>query len=345
MNINFETKEIEFTPNIVINDYINDRFFDNDDNEQDFLRLVESIKTNGLINPLILAYDNKKPDEFELICGRRRIKAIREICKSTGNSFKAICRILPPNTDRQTRNIIAFQDNQNRKDLNENIKFFPLYLLIANSFYNVEQISKNSLIEIVDDKLRLYLKQLNNGESVEDTKTKTFIQNLSRQINIDERDFIKKIYSISQIDNNFFKIKRNFHIQTKELLKYKNSDNLEVKELIKEIFFIMNCINSINKNTPIDKAQTLCDKINEKIKSRFDLEFLPNQWLNITTSKENSTIIIQKYIKEIKEIIDKIKKPTKSNQNTNKVKKFLKIANEDEIEQILAFIEQLRKDK
>ena len=345
MDIKFETKEIEISPNLKLNDYINDRYFDSDDNEQDFMRLIDSIKTHGLINPLILAYDNKKPEELELICGRRRIKAIREICKETGVNFKAICRILPANTDRQIRNIIAFQDNENRKDLDDEIKFLPLYLLVANSFYKVEQISKNSLVEIMDDKLKVFLQRMVRGDGVDDTKTQALIRNLAEQVKMDERVLVKKLYNMSQIDNNFFKIKQRFHIQTKELLRYRNSDNQEVKELTDEVFFVMNCIHSIKKNTPADIAQDLCDKINKKTKKRIDLNFTLNEWQNPETNKENTTLIVQKYIKEIRELLAASKEPRKKTPSAKKIKTFLKTASDDEIEQILALIEKFEKDK
>lgn len=345
MNVDFEIKEIEITQASKFSDYINDRFFDSKEDDQDLMRLIDSIKNQGLINPIVLAYDNEDNTMFEIISGRRRLKAIKEICKETG-SFKALCRILPKNTDRETRNIIAFHDNENRKDLDESVKFMPIYLLVANAFYKIDQISKNSLLEVRDNKLREFLRKVSKGDKVDDSNTLAVIRKLADQVKINEKIFVKKLYEIAQIDSNFFKIKARFEIETKELLKYKNSNNEEVKELLDEVFFVMNCINSFKKNMPDDEVQKLLSEINQKIKARFDMEVSFDEWQNASQRKEAITNIISKYIKAIKEILANLKKNEAKTPSGEKViKAFLKTATESEMEQILALIEKMRKEK
>ena len=114
MKTNFTNDTFDINPNFIVVDYITDRAYDTSENEQDFLRLVSSIKENGLINSLILAETGDSNKPYELICGRRRLKAIRQICKESGESFKTPCRVLPQQTDRLTRNLIAYDDNKNR---------------------------------------------------------------------------------------------------------------------------------------------------------------------------------------------------------------------------------------
>lgn len=77
MKTNFTNDTFDINPNFIVVDYITDRAYDTSENEQDFLRLVSSIKENGLINSLILAETGDSNKPYELICGRRRLKAIR----------------------------------------------------------------------------------------------------------------------------------------------------------------------------------------------------------------------------------------------------------------------------
>ena len=71
-----------------------------------------------------------------------------------------------------------------------------------------------------------------------------------------------------------------------------------------------------------------------------------DEWQNASQRKEAITNIISKYIKAIKEILANLKKNEAKTPSGEKViKAFLKTATESEMEQILALIEKMRKEK
>ena len=316
---------------IDIVDKIKDRSLDEVENPLDFARLKQSIKENGLFNPLIFA--RLGDDKLELLCGRRRLKALRGLSKEDEKFANVECKIYGVDTSREQRNIIAFSDNQHRKDLNNELKFYPLYLLVIAKFYNIDSksILEGNIIENVkDDKLFEYLKNIDISQPNNDA-TYNYIATLSNQINVDIATLLAEFCKISALDYNVYMMKRqNENLSIKKLLKFKNSTNQTIKTLYAEV----NKTISLLLQKEID-----CEKINEISKSRFDLECSVQ---NKSEIKAFFDKILSLYYSEMQKCANTEKEKTKQNTSLKEIKSFLKGANDSEIEQILEFIKQMK---
>ena len=327
---------LENTRNININqvkiiDLIKDRSLDNE-NLMEFTRLQENIRKNGLLNPLIFArIDN---NTLELLCGRRRLKALRQLSKEDEKFATVECKIYDIETNREERNIIAFSDNQNRKDLSNEIKFYPLFLLIASKFYNIDiSIEKRTnFIKFVNDtKLFDFLKNLNPKEASNNNETFKFIVDLSNKINIDTPTFISELLKIASFDSNTFTIKSETNLSVKELLKFKNSEIDEIRELYQEISKIISLLSSnISVNSDGIKAE-----INKITEPRFSVSIVDDE--NMQTF---FNMIVKKYLAEMGRI-QRENKP-KANKNLKDLKAFLKDASDSDIAKVLEFVKGLK---
>lgn len=85
---------------------LNDRL---DDDDADHAALVASIRDHGQQVPVLLRPHPEKPDHFQVVYGRRRVKAMRDL----GVPIKALIRLL----DDQELVVAQGQENAARKDL------------------------------------------------------------------------------------------------------------------------------------------------------------------------------------------------------------------------------------
>ena len=316
---------------VKIVDKIQDRLLDNSENPIEFARLQNSIKEDGLLNPLIFARIDD--NTLEILCGRRRLKALRGIYKTNPEFENVECKIYSVDTDRIKRNIIAFSDNQNRKDLSSTVKFYPLFLLIAANFYNLNiDIKESNIIgNVVDTKLFEYLQKFDYTKP-SDNPTYKLIVELSNQIKLDTASFIAEICKISSLDYNLYMMKRqNSSISIKDLLKFKNSNEPLIKILYSEINTIMTLL---SVNTEINY-----DKINEIAIQRFSIE-CPH---DIEHAKSFIDKILPMYLNEMSKI-QKENTKKKDHAGVKEIKSFLKNAKEADIEKVLDFIKQIQKD-
>lgn len=88
---------------IVVRDQVRTKF-----NDDSLRELAENIKTNGLIQPLVI---HREGDKFVLICGERRFRAMVSIQMN-----EAPCFILENKTPEELM-AIQFSENQAREDL------------------------------------------------------------------------------------------------------------------------------------------------------------------------------------------------------------------------------------
>lgn len=104
-------------------------------NEEKIKELAESIKENGLIEPIILVR-SVVPGEYELIAGERRLRA----CKLAG--IKEIKSIVHPGASDKDKLDIALIENMQRENLNP-IEEARAYQKYSQEYkYTQEQIAK-----------------------------------------------------------------------------------------------------------------------------------------------------------------------------------------------------------
>lgn len=128
-------------------------------NEEKLQELADSVKQNGLIEP-VLVVRSVAPGEYELIAGERRLRA----CKMAG--FKDIRAIIKNSASDKEKLDIALVENIQREDLNP-IEEARAYRKYAEEYkYTQEQISKivNKNRSVVANTMRL----LNLPDNVQD---------------------------------------------------------------------------------------------------------------------------------------------------------------------------------
>jgi len=104
-----------------------------DFNEEEIHGLAESIKNQGLLQPIIV---RKKDDYFEIISGERRFRAFQYLCKDS-----VPCIIKQNISDREMLEL-ALIENIQREELNEIEKAFAYQKLLLDYNYTHEQLSE-----------------------------------------------------------------------------------------------------------------------------------------------------------------------------------------------------------
>ncbi|MFH0887588.1 MAG: ParB/RepB/Spo0J family partition protein [Planctomycetota bacterium] len=89
--------------------------------------LIDSIRTAGVLQPIVVRQDPKNPDIYEIIMGERRFRACQALKKET------IPAVLKEADDRQMMEW-ALIENTHRKDLNP-IERAKAYKLLADTFH------------------------------------------------------------------------------------------------------------------------------------------------------------------------------------------------------------------
>jgi ParB family transcriptional regulator, chromosome partitioning protein len=103
--------------------------------EESLLELSESIKENGLIQPIVV---RKKGDEYELISGERRLRAVKLI------GFSEIPAIIKDNVSDNESMVLALIENIQREDIS------PLEQAESyKKILEVNQITQNELAQML----------------------------------------------------------------------------------------------------------------------------------------------------------------------------------------------------
>lgn len=339
---------------VTIVDYINDRDIDTPESEVAFQRLKQSIeKTGELINPLIFARIENKNDRIEILCGRRRLRALRQIAKKSENAGGVYvnCRILTADASREERNIIAFDDNQNRKDLSEGVKYYPLFLLAVATFYKQPNYEQNPIALAENDEFFKYMKAIVDKQPKNDDTSK-LIENLAARIGLSKEELAEKFSYLSVLSNKTYRLQLEAKMQLKKLNALAKSSIKEVRELFDEVLEINTIFSESYEDGYADESieekqqrlasnQACLDKINAFVVPRLGLE-LKNENLikSGLSAKQIIKDIIDKYIRKM-ESIEAKGKPTKQQDAAKKVRSALKGLNDEQLNRVLDFIKGL----
>jgi len=96
---------------LVISDKINVRRFIGD-----ISGLKESIRRVGILQPIVIRRSSEYPDKYEVICGRRRVVAVRELMEE-GHIIDKLPAVLVDVDDKEAI-LLSLSENRIRGDLN-----------------------------------------------------------------------------------------------------------------------------------------------------------------------------------------------------------------------------------
>jgi len=102
-------------------------------NEEEIKSLAESIRSQGLLQPILV---RQKGDEFEIVSGERRFRAMQTLGRET-----IPCIVRQKLSDREMHEV-ALVENIQREDLNEMEKAEAYQKLILEYDYTHDQLSK-----------------------------------------------------------------------------------------------------------------------------------------------------------------------------------------------------------
>jgi ParB family chromosome partitioning protein len=105
-----------------------------DFNEEEIKSLAESIRSQGLLQPILVR--QKGGNEYEIVSGERRFRATQELGRAT-----IPCIVRQKLSDREMREV-ALVENIQREDLNEMEKAEAYQKLIIEYGYTHDQLSK-----------------------------------------------------------------------------------------------------------------------------------------------------------------------------------------------------------
>lgn len=175
-------------------DLLEDRALDNQDMLANEI-LQNDIKNNGILNPLIFA--RLEDNSLEIICGRRRLEAIKNL------EIKTIpVKILKKDIESSQKYLIAYSENANQKKLNTYAQNESLLLAYGIMRYNPEKkhISnsdmKNRFLAFVKKELVKFNEKNEDKKPTynkEDIKTLEVLKELSKKVSINEQSLIKKM--------------------------------------------------------------------------------------------------------------------------------------------------------
>lgn len=122
-------------------DNVKDRYLTNFENERSFKALKESLLNVGLINPILV---QKKNDDYVLLCGRRRVRAFRDLANLKKKEFEKIkAQILVEDTPSWMVTSLIFTDNQLRRSL----AGFEKSMAFIVALYNYMEEKDGALVE------------------------------------------------------------------------------------------------------------------------------------------------------------------------------------------------------
>lgn len=218
ININ-EIKESPFQPRKVIT-------------EESIKELVDSIKENGLVEPLVV---RKKDSYYELIAGHRRLKALQILQKNTAKVY-----VIAVSDEEAAR--IALIENIQRKDLN------PIELA-----YSISKIINT--FNLTHDELAKRL-----------GKSRAFVTNNLRLLTLGEKAINAILEEKITESHGRLLLEINSIEERENLLEKVIAKNLTVKELEKNIKRLKD---NKNKKKNIENKKEIYKHYESKLKSIF----------------------------------------------------------------------------
>lgn len=332
-------------------DILRDRNLDyNFDTTIDYKRLQNSIEKYGVMTPLVFArVDNKI---LELISGRRRLKAIKILKIQT-----IPVRIISKDTLRDLVYLYAFCENNIKDELQLYQQVISILNIIRNhSDYenNIKNFDFNPdnvffLYEIVKNivKKQKTKKELSYQENV----ILNIIRQISKNINLEPVKLMNKLIYCQIDQNDAVLLSNNFGINFQMLRNYRSkNETLEILEDVKSVLSYCN-LDSIEA---YNNLKDIGSKYNIKLSDFYKIENIDNNYDEKTISdfkKKNKKEFIKFKSDITKKIIEKLKEKyaevskksdfeiTKSNTKKEFIK-FIKNADESQLQQIIDFLKQ-----
>lgn len=357
-------EEIELDK-VVIVDKVFDRELSNSDFDKTnaFKELVNSIKQYGLITPLVLRQTSRE-NEYEIISGRRRYRAIQIINANDGQNINKIMSYIVPSTfDTVFSYTIAFDDNNLKDDYSKIAKAETLANIFLSLFYTKEEFDSLKYI----DKIKNMSEKLLQLKRVCSNKRKDAIEDIEIIKNAEKTCKIAGFSGNIKKLNTFF-INNKLNVQEIQAIKNKilsTKQILTIRKLADKDNIISNIL-SIAVNYKLEKYKHFV-KIQNFIEERFSLklndfydidginEFIPNENNYIIPYSSLEQSQVEKILNDAKtKLIDeyydksvskKIKK-SKDNEKTKKlVRNFINKASRADLKQILKLIDELEAEK
>jgi len=218
ININ-EIKESPFQPRKVIT-------------EESIKELVDSIKENGLVEPLVV---RKKDSYYELIAGHRRLKALQILQKNTAKVY-----VIEVSDEEAAR--IALIENIQRKDLNPIELAYSISKIINDFKITHEELAKGlgkSRVFVTNNLRLLTLGEKTINAILEEKITESHGRLLLEVDSIKEREkildkVIKKNLTVKELEKRIKKLKNN---QNKKENKINKNDIYKQYEKKLKIIF------------------------------------------------------------------------------------------------------------
>jgi ParB family chromosome partitioning protein len=239
--------------------------------QEDIKELAESIKSQGLLQPVLVR--QKGVSEFEIVSGERRFRALRMLGKN-----RIPCIVKTKLSDREMMEM-ALVENIQREDLNDIDKAEAFQRLIAEYSYTHESLAKQigSSRTAVTNILRLRMLP----HEVQQMVRKRLISSgharalLSVQDNKQRIELAKKIIdenlSVRSIENKVYPAERQTHSKHKKHLPQKNHDPV-VSEAISRLQYKLGTPVSINMKTADHRGRVIIEFFSEKDLTRiFDV--------------------------------------------------------------------------
>lgn len=200
--------------------------------EDSIKELVESIKENGLVEPLVV---RKKDSYYELIAGHRRLKALQILQKNTAKVY-----IIEVSDEEAAR--IALIENIQRKDLNPIELAYSISKIITDFNITHEELAKGlgkSRVYVTNNLRLLTLGEKTINAILEEKITESHGRLLLEIDSNKEREkllekIIKRNLTVKELEKNIKKIKDNQNKKSVEINKNEIYKQYESK--LKNIF-------------------------------------------------------------------------------------------------------------
>jgi len=141
---------------LILSDRVNVRRFIGD-----ITRLKESIRRVGILQPIVVRRSHEKPEGYEVICGRRRVLAVKELLKE-GYTIEKLPAILIEASDKEAI-ILSLSENRIRGDLNPQEIGEALRVLKEEYGMREEEVSQYLSEKVVELKRLLELARIAGG--------------------------------------------------------------------------------------------------------------------------------------------------------------------------------------
>ncbi|MBZ8002692.1 ParB/RepB/Spo0J family partition protein [Campylobacter canadensis] len=166
----------------------------NDEDETKNIILMKSIKTNGVVNPLLF---KKKEEELELVSGRRRLKAIANLLKNDNLQDYEVPVLILEQEKYNDSYLLSYAENNFRTQLKENCNYISLELHILSKIKDINNMDYVNISQECDTLIYKISELQTNNKEISFDETASIIlnelQNLSNSLCIPMKKLINNI--------------------------------------------------------------------------------------------------------------------------------------------------------